>query len=654
MIDRLHVVSLKFFLAYVSLLLFVPLSRSHFASQIPFHEQSSPSYYKSLSNPSLYKFFGVTLLRIGGHCDVLQPLDVVQHHRLLVHEDDVQITERPRVAEREAVESVDSEDDKVIEVVGRSADRVRATAHELCSGNIKLDFHETPAYKKPDNDEGDVIIPIVSSGPPSNRIDVVFMGDGYTKQEEERFISDIKRLVEDMFAGETFRSVLPFFNLWAVYRPSKESGIGVGGIPKGTSFGLYRDGTELRGIYCSKPRQAREACRGVGPQACDYPTIIGNDDFYGGLGGEFVISTRSFTSGTVVLRHEMGHNFVRVGEEYDGGYVYEGVNSARSLAALGWGHWLSDGNDSWKEQHSQIRIQDYSWYNLAKGPYRLSFTTNGKFPRWWLKFSASGMDGDDLEVLLDGKRMPWKSCGILDRWLVIYPELVTQISHLCGFAFLEFSFYDVSNFYNLNSSYAFPAGTHTFEFRLSKTAFSKKTRPAPIHQLCSVTMLEYGSESEFVWDDLHISAYQTWSISNKKTYRPSNEGCLMRNMSSPRFCSVCKEGMWMQFLRRVDIIDGLDVGTECTARKEALTTMELQLLPFAQFRKTPLENGQERYHISWFHEGIVVPTLKDTTNWTLPNATGHWKVRVQLETSEVRHDPNELLVAERDFHVQNC
>ena len=43
---------------------------------------------------------------------------------------------------------------------------------------------------------------------------------------------------------------------------------------------------------------------------------------YGGLGGQFVIGTKSATTGTVVLRHEMGHNFINVGEEYDGGNVY--------------------------------------------------------------------------------------------------------------------------------------------------------------------------------------------------------------------------------------------------------------------------------------------------------------------------------------------
>lgn len=46
-------------------------------------------------------------------------------------------------------------------------------------------------------------------------------------------------------------------------------------------FGLYRDGTELRGVYYSKPEVARAACLSLGTQ-CDYPILMGNDPFYGG------------------------------------------------------------------------------------------------------------------------------------------------------------------------------------------------------------------------------------------------------------------------------------------------------------------------------------------------------------------------------------
>ena len=41
-----------------------------------------------------------------------------------------------------------------------------------------------------------------------------------------------------------------------------------------TPYGLYRDGTELRGVYYSKPEVAREACLSLGDQ-CDFPILMG-------------------------------------------------------------------------------------------------------------------------------------------------------------------------------------------------------------------------------------------------------------------------------------------------------------------------------------------------------------------------------------------
>ena len=54
---------------------------------------------------------------------------------------------------------------------------------------------------------------IVNTGPADNRIDVVFMGDGYTAAERELHFADMERLTKDMFEGETFKSYLPLFNI---------------------------------------------------------------------------------------------------------------------------------------------------------------------------------------------------------------------------------------------------------------------------------------------------------------------------------------------------------------------------------------------------------------------------------------------------------
>lgn len=72
--------------------------------------------------------------------------------------------------------------------------------------------------------EKDEVRKIVYSGDAKNRIDVVFMGDGYTLEERDEFFKDIERMTRDMFEGDTFLPYLPLFNIWALFRPSKESG----------------------------------------------------------------------------------------------------------------------------------------------------------------------------------------------------------------------------------------------------------------------------------------------------------------------------------------------------------------------------------------------------------------------------------------------
>lgn len=59
-------------------------------------------------------------------------------------------------------------------------------------------------------------------------------------------------------------------------------------MPSSTVFGLYRDGTELRAVYCSKLDVARAIAASLGMQ-CDYPILLANDPLYGGLGGEFTL-----------------------------------------------------------------------------------------------------------------------------------------------------------------------------------------------------------------------------------------------------------------------------------------------------------------------------------------------------------------------------
>ncbi|KAI9291203.1 hypothetical protein K502DRAFT_368636 [Neoconidiobolus thromboides FSU 785] len=483
-----------------------------------------------------------------------------------------------------------SDKSTIVEVFGNSKKGVDAYISTICKVINKVKSPSNSRIALPNNPE---VRKIIDGGDAKNRIDVVFMGDGYTAQQKDSFFSDIQRLTKDMFEGVTFKSWLPLFNIWAIHVDSKESGIGYDG-PKDTAFQLTRDAGQLRGIFPLKPEYAREVCKLTGDYACDYPSIIGNDDFYGGLGGEFVISTKSARTGTVVLRHEMGHNFVDVGEEYDNGQVYDGVNAAQELQSVGWKHWI---NGPVREEKAIYRLLAYPWKDLSKGSVSLNFTSDGKYSRWYMLASVTAAAEEDcLEFTLDGKVLPWKTRGSDDR-----------------------------EFYEWKDNRGFSAGNHTITIR-SKTNSTNKSIP---RMIANIVLHEFGTEREFKVSNDNYSAYPTWDINRKKTYRPTNAKCLMRNMTSSSFCNVCKEGMWLQFLKRISLIDSL----EYTNKRIYLSTLKL-----GELRDYSSRIPGESLNISWYYNSKYQFLYHN--QYTIPNPKkGNWTVKVEFKTKEIRKDP---------------
>ncbi|KAH7303201.1 IgA peptidase M64-domain-containing protein [Stachybotrys elegans] len=462
------------------------------------------------------------------------------------------------------------------------------------------------------------IRPLIVTGPSDNRVDLIFLGDGYTEAEKEKFFSDALFLAENVTDGQTFNDVAPLMNWWAGFSPSAESGVGVGGQPLDTVYGLYRDGTELRGVYYDKPEVARAACQST--DACDYPILLGNDPYYGGLGGSFTVITSSTVNGPAILRHELGHSIINVGEEYDGATGYFGVNSARTTSSVPWTQWYSEPETEPRVQRSNMPIQAYTWSLLnTTTAYSSTFTSAGTYDNYLVQFSISGVpESSDLLVQLDGVDLKWEVFqGIeLDRYI-----------------------------YNLPFNASLAPGEHRLTFTLLNPDREGTA------QLCNLEVLEYGDENERFAPELgYYGLYPTYSDRNGTTYRPTNNDCLMRWTYTVDFCSACIEGLWWALLRPLSLIDQVDQ----VAQASGVTNITLELLPVAQFRDVP--RPSEAYTIEWFNAADSSP-LSQWTNQTsalISQSIAEVDVVVRFWTAQVKIDRDGVLVQEERIAVKRC
>lgn len=389
---------------------------------------------------------------------------------------------------------------------------------------------------------GSKVWEVIKQGPDNNRIVLTILGDGYTLEEEQKYREDVQRIVNDLFGGKTFKSFLPLFNIYAVFVPSSDSGIS-DIESKSTAFDLYRSPKgSKRGIMPGDRGAIEDALRMVGAYT-DYPVIIANDDFYGGLGGRYAITTRSLNSGSMVLRHELGHNFSNVGEEYDGGQVYSGANFSSS-SNVSWKHWI-EGEA--QVHNAKFLTGAYVWQNLFEDDFVQEFNfPNLKDHSFFLKLSSVGWSNqDDVGVMLDGKELELEGVYTEDR-----------------------SFFGTK-------SVELSAGKH--EIRIEDRSRDGN------NVLAYANGYAYPKDYNFTYGK--VAAYNVFDESGwQRGYRPTHNQCLMRDMRSEVFCPVDQENIWLRFLNKVSVIDSIEV-SEGESTEVRVHTPELPNLDYRWYKK---------------------------------------------------------------------
>lgn len=156
------------------------------------------------------------------------------------------------------------------------------------------------------------------SGDPSNKVDILILPEGYTKEEMGRFIEDCNQFAEDLFTYEPYTSNRDKFNIAGILAPSAESGsdIPAEGIYKNTilNSSFYTFDSER---YCMT--KDNKAVRDLATNApYDQIYILINTEKYGGgaIYNHFNMSVNSNAMAAKIFVHEFGHGFAGLGDEY--------------------------------------------------------------------------------------------------------------------------------------------------------------------------------------------------------------------------------------------------------------------------------------------------------------------------------------------------
>jgi hypothetical protein len=162
------------------------------------------------------------------------------------------------------------------------------------------------------------VIKIIQNGKPETHVDLVFLSEGYTAGEKEKFTADIMSMCDYMFNVNPFSKYRERFNVLGVWAPSQESGTDVPGEHVYLNTGLnstfytfdldrYLTTSDMKSIY--------DIAAGV---SWDHLFVLVNTTRYGG-GGFYnlvCVGSSGHALSKKVMVHEFGHAFAGLADEY--------------------------------------------------------------------------------------------------------------------------------------------------------------------------------------------------------------------------------------------------------------------------------------------------------------------------------------------------
>ncbi|MCB0752950.1 MAG: peptidase M64, partial [Ignavibacteriae bacterium] len=205
------------------------------------------------------------------------------------------------------------------------------------------------------------------AGEPSTKLDIVFIPDGYTKEEMNKFKSDAQRFANYLFEYEPFSANKKNINIWGVEAISENSGTDIPGdtVWKSTALNttFYTFDSE-RYIMTMDDKVVRNYASNA---PYDQIYIIVNTAKYGGGSIYNYYSTAAADNelSKKIFIHEFGHGLVGLADEY-----YTSDDSYQDFYNL--------KAEPWEPNITTLVNFKSKWKNLLKPNADIPTSTEGK------------------------------------------------------------------------------------------------------------------------------------------------------------------------------------------------------------------------------------------------------------------------------------
>jgi hypothetical protein len=165
---------------------------------------------------------------------------------------------------------------------------------------------------------GDWIYEVQVTGDPHDKVDFVFVAEGYMAADKDKFKADVDRMAAFLFTVEPYKGAKDRFNIRAVFRPSPERGMDEPRqrVYKKTVLNASFNAFDLDRYMLIEDDHKMHEIAGQVPY--DAIIVLVNSKRYGGgsIGLDYCVTTVDNPRSPEVFVHELGHSFAYLADEY--------------------------------------------------------------------------------------------------------------------------------------------------------------------------------------------------------------------------------------------------------------------------------------------------------------------------------------------------